>query len=148
MFGSAVFLVDRDRGSYVRAADLYASAFRAAGIDVEHHDYCAASAESLRGRSVVHHTIGPLFRRVEGAVNTAVVFHEWSRYPALWLETLNRFEGIWAPSRHVVDVLLSSGATVPVSCVPPPVPLEDSDVKQSWRSGAAFRFLSVGEPHF
>jgi glycosyltransferase involved in cell wall biosynthesis len=147
-FDSAVFLVDRDRGSYVRAADLYVSAFRAAGIEVESRDYGTRPADSLRGRWVVHHTIGPLFRRVEGAFNTAVVFHEWSRYPGPWLETLNRFETLWAPSRHVSDVLLSSGATTKVRYVPPPVALENSDGKQSWHAKAPFRFLSVGEPHF
>lgn len=147
-FESAVFLVDRDRGSYVRAADLYRAAFRAANIDIETQDYAAARPESLRHRWVLHHTIGPLFRRVEGATNTAVVFHEWSRYPGAWLETLNQFESIWAPSHHVSSLLVSSGATTKVRFVPPPVAHEDTRGKQSWHASAPFRFLSVGESHF
>jgi glycosyltransferase involved in cell wall biosynthesis len=146
-FDSAVFLVDAERGSYIRAADLYESAFRAAGIHVDKKDYATADRESLRRTWVVHHTIGPLFRRVPGAFNTAVVFHEWSRYPRGWMDTLEEFDAIWAPSRHVRDVLVASGATN-VIYLPPPVALEDAPVKQSWQTSRPFRFLSVGEPHF
>jgi glycosyltransferase involved in cell wall biosynthesis len=147
-FESAVFLVDGERGSYARAAELYAAAFRAAGIGVESREYANADAGDLRDRWVVHHTIGPLLRCVDGAFNTAVVFHEWSRYPSGWIETLNGFDAIWAPSRHVRDVLLASGAEPLVSDVPPPVILEDAPVKRSWTTSRPFRFLSVGEPHF
>lgn len=144
----AVFLVDAERGSYRRAADLYRTAFVHAGIAVEWVSYGEASARDLEGQWVVHHTIGPLFQPIAGAVNTAVVFHEWSRYPAGWLETLNRFEALWAPSRHVQQVLVASGATAPVHFVPPPLVDAECTAKATWHAGGPFRLLSVGEPHF
>jgi glycosyltransferase involved in cell wall biosynthesis len=137
-----------ERGSYALAADLYAAAFRHAGIEIELRPYPTVPSSDLEGRWVVHHTIGPLYRYVEGATNTAVVFHEWSRYPAAWGATLNRFDTIWAPSRHVEETLRASGISVPVHYVPPPLSFDEARVSRPWRSPAPFRFLAVGEPHF
>jgi len=145
---AAVFLVDIDRGSYAHAAQLYAAAFREAGIEIELRRYPSEAPRDLSGRWVLHHTIGPLYRRVDGATNTAVVFHEWSRYPALWAETLNRFESIWAPSRHVEETLCASGIRAPIHYVPPPLSFDGTPARRSWESRGPFRFLAVGEPHF
>ena len=145
---AAVFLVDADRGSYAQAAELYAAAFREAGIAIELRRYPAAPPRDLSGRWVLHHTIGPLYRHVEGAANTAVVFHEWSRYPVLWTDTLNRFESIWAPSRHVEETLSASGVSAPIHYVPPPLSFDGTPARRSWEARAPFRFLAVGEPHF
>jgi glycosyltransferase involved in cell wall biosynthesis len=144
----AVFLVDTERGSYERAADLYFDAFHGLGIEVERVPYADAPAQDLRGRWVVHHTIGPLFRPVAGAINTAVVFHEWSRYPSGWIGALNTFDALWAPSRHVERVLTSSGATVPVCYAPPPLAVPQASTRAAWHATGPFRLLSVGEPHF
>ena len=145
---AAVFLVDHERGSYTRAAELYAAAFDAAGLDVEIRNYSAVERGNLAGRWVVHHTIGPLFEYVPGARNTAVVFHEWSRYPSGWLAALNRFESVWAPSRHVEELLLASGLKAPLQYVPPPLAHADTARRSSWQASRPFRFLAVGEPHF
>jgi len=142
-----VFLIDKERGSYKRAAELYAAAFEAAGIPAEMRGYEPATGD-LAGRWVLHHTIGPLFRYVPGARNTAVVFHEWSRYPRVWVETLNRFESIWAPSRHVEEVLRNSGLTSPLHYVPPPLSFGGTARRSSWAVSSPFRFLAVGEAHF
>jgi glycosyltransferase involved in cell wall biosynthesis len=144
----AVFLVDRERGSYARAAELYAAAFAAAGLDVEVRNYAVADSQGLAGRWVVHHTIGPAFECVSGARNTAVVFHEWSRYPASWLAALDRFESVWAPSRHVEELLRASGLSAPLRYVPPPLTHTTNARRSSWRASRPFRFLAVGEPHF
>jgi glycosyltransferase involved in cell wall biosynthesis len=144
----AVFLVDLARGSYAFAADLYAAAFRHAGIAVELRPYATGPARDLVDRWVVHHTIGPLFRYVDGAVNTAVVFHEWSRYPVAWARTLDRFESIWAPSRHVEEALIASGISAPIAYVPPPLSFDATPPYRVRRSSAPFRFLAIGEPHF
>lgn len=144
----AVFLVDHERGSYARAAELYADAFVSAGIGVEARSYSEAGAADLAGRWVVHHTIGPLFQHVAGAQNTAVVFHEWSRYPSSWLATLNGFESVWAPSRHVEELLLASGLSAPLRYVPPPLAHAGTVRRSSWQTSRPFRFLAVGEPHF
>jgi glycosyltransferase involved in cell wall biosynthesis len=145
---AAVFLVDTDRGSYSRAADLYAAAFDAAGIGVDVRPHGGGHRDGLAGRWVVQHTIGPLFEPIAGATNTAVVFHEWSRYPSEWLATLNRFESVWAPSRHVEDVLRRSGLAAPLHYVPPPLSFTGAIQRTSWSAGTPFRLLAVGEPHF
>lgn len=142
-----VFLVDMDRGSYAQAATLYESAFTAAGFIVETRRY-EGTHDDLAGRWVVHHTIGPLFRPVAGARNTAVVFHEWSRYPAGWLATLNRFDSLWAPSRHVETILRESGAAAALHYVPPPLVGAGAAAPSRPAAGRPFRFLAVGEPHF
>jgi glycosyltransferase involved in cell wall biosynthesis len=145
---AAVFLVDHERGSYTRAAELYAAAFDAAGLGVEMRSYSAAESNDLVGRWVVHHTIGPLFQYVPGARNTAVVFHEWSRYPSGWLAALDRFESVWAPSRHVEELLLASGLKAPLHFVAPPLAHAGTLRRSSWQASRPFRFLAVGEPHF
>jgi glycosyltransferase involved in cell wall biosynthesis len=143
-----VFLVDTDRGSYAQAAKLYAAAFRHAGIEIELRPYPTAPPRALDGRWVVHHTIGPLYRYVEGATNTAVVFHEWSRYPAAWAKTLNRFESVWAPSRHVDDTLRASGVIRSIQYVPPPLSFDATPPRRGGVPRTPFRFLAIGEPHF
>lgn len=148
MAGPVTFLVDQARLSYVEAAELYREAFAALGIAVREHPYAPQDHGQMEGTWVIHHTIGPMFHPVPGAHNTAVVFHEWDRYPASWVATLNTFQSIWAPSAHVASTLEVSGVTVPVSLVPPPVAARDIPVKQSYRTSSPFRFLSIGEAHF
>jgi glycosyltransferase involved in cell wall biosynthesis len=145
---AAVFLVDHERGSYTRAAELYAAAFDAAGLGVEMRSYSALDSNDLAGRWVLHHTIGPLFQYVPGARNTAVVFHEWSRYPSGWRAALDQFESVWAPSRHVEELLLASGLKAPLHYVPPPLAHAGTARRSSWQASRPFRFLAVGEPHF
>ena len=145
---AAVFLVDYERGSYGRAAELYATAFDAAGLTVEMRSYSSGDRNDLGGRWVVHHTIGPLFQYVPGARNTAVVFHEWSRYPSRWIAALDRFESVWAPSRHVEELLVASGLKAPLRYVPPPLTQATTARRSSWQTSRPFRFLAVGEPHF
>jgi glycosyltransferase involved in cell wall biosynthesis len=145
---AAVFLVDMERGSYALAADLYAAAFSHAGIGVELRPYPTEPPRDLEGRWVVHHTIGPLYRYVPGSVNTAVVFHEWSRYPAAWTTILNQFESVWAPSGHVEDTLNASGVGAPIRYVPPPLSFDSTPSRRIPAPAAPFRFLAVGEPHF
>lgn len=147
MVQGVVFLVDEDRPSYVEAARLYREAFATAGIPVREFDY-GSGVRSLHGAWVLHHTIGPLLRAVPGAYNTAVVFHEWDRYPAAWVATLNEFQSVWAPSTHVSDTLRASGVIVPMHVVPPPVAADDIPTKRSYRAASPFRFLSIGEAHF
>lgn len=143
------FLVDTDRPSYVEAAALYRESFAALGVGVREERYAAGTGgDSLDGAWVLHHTIGPVFRPVPGARNTAVVFHEWDRYPAAWAATLNTFQSVWAPSSHVASTLKTSGVTVPVDLVPPPVAARLPEMKRSWEPSRSFRFLSIGEPHF
>lgn len=142
-----IFLVDTDRPSYVEAARLYREAFLAAALTVREERY-APSTRTLSGAWVIHHTIGPLLRAVPGAHNTAVVFHEWDRYPRAWVATLNGFQSVWAPSTHVADTLRASGVTAPVHFVPPPVAARPVVVKRSYGSSSPFRFLSIGEAHF
>jgi glycosyltransferase involved in cell wall biosynthesis len=143
---SVTFLVDTDRPSYVEAAELYEEAFAALGLAVRTVDLAARGVSA--GTWVLHHTIGPLFRPLPGAHNTAVVFHEWDRYPAAWVATLNAFQSIWAPSTHVADTLRASGVSVPIRSVPPPVAACRVPVKASWQASTPFRFLSIGEAHF
>lgn len=143
-----VFLVDTERGSYTRAAELYAAAFDELNLPPDVRSYGAGNEGNLDGRWVLHHTIGPLFRHVPGAHNTAVVFHEWSRYPSAWLAALDRFESVWAPSHHVEDILSRSGLTAPLHYVPPPLSFVDTTRRRSWSPSGQFRFLAVGEPHF
>lgn len=144
----AIFLVDRDRPSYVEAAGLYREAFRAADIDVREEPYATADRSGLPGAWVVHHTIGPLLRPIPDALNTAVVFHEWDRYPAPWVATLNTFQSVWAPSSHVASTLRASGVTAPIDLVPPPVAARRMPPKTSWTAPPPFRLLSIGEAHF
>ncbi len=144
----AIFLVDRERPSYVEAASLYREAFRAADIEVREEPYAPAAWGAATGAWILHHTIGPLFQPVAGAHNTAVVFHEWDRYPAPWIETLNTFQSVWAPSTHVASALRASELRVPIHFVPPPVAARSVTAKSSWTSSSPFRFLSIGEAHF
>ncbi len=146
MGAPVTFLVDTDRPSYVEAAELYEHAFAAAGIAVRSIGLGAGNVAP--GGWVLHHTIGPLFRPIAGAHNTAVVFHEWDRYPAAWVATLNTFQSVWAPSTHVAETLAVSGVRVPVHQVPPPVAARRVPVKTSWHVSPPFRFLSIGEAHF
>ncbi|HWB29568.1 MAG TPA: glycosyltransferase [Vicinamibacterales bacterium] len=143
-----IFLIDRDRPSYVEAADLYREAFRAADIDVREEPYAPAACATAPGAWMLHHTIGPLFQPVAGAINTAVVFHEWDRYPAPWVATLNAFQSVWAPSSHVVSTLRASGVTTPIDLVPPPVAARRMPPKTSWTAPPPFRLLAIGDAHF
>jgi glycosyltransferase involved in cell wall biosynthesis len=143
-----IFLVDRDRPSYVEAAELYREAFAEAGIGVLDMPYAAAERGPLPSAWIVHHTIGPLLRPVPDALNTAVVFHEWDRYPAPWVAALNAFQSVWAPSTHVASTLRASGVTTPIDLVPPPVAARRMPPKTSWTAPPPFRLLSIGEAHF
>lgn len=154
MQGPVVFLVDSERNSYAAAGDLYAAAFRHIGLEVITLPYPspeengAMYSGECRNRIVVHHTIGPLFRRIDGALNVAVVFHEWDRYPARWLRVLNSFNQIWAPSEHVRETLERSGLSAPLLLAAPPLDVHPHPEKTTWEVTRPFRFLSVGEAHF
>lgn len=142
-----VFLIDDGLPSYVEAARLYRLGFEAAGLPVQGEPY-APAGRLPSDAWFLHHTIGPRFRPVLGAYNTAVVFHEWDRYPSGWTATLNGFDSVWAPSTFVRETLLASGVTVPVYLVPPPVAAVSVPHKSGADAQRPFRFLSIGEPHF
>ncbi len=151
MFGKyhVDFLVDRHRTSYAVAARHYAVAFRRLGMEVNLISSQEASQAESRGRLLVHHTIGPLLRPIPSAVNVAVIFHEWSRYPQSWLETLADFHAVWAPTQHVFETLHRSGLKRGLRLVPPPLDTEEIPLKDRWDAGPEpFRFFSVGQPHF
>lgn len=144
-----VFLVDADLPSYVEAADWYRQAFEAAGLRVEQRPYTPWEQRWTGDEWVVHHTIAPRLRRVPDVHNTAVLFHEWDRFPPAWVATLDTFDSVWAPSAHVASTLRASGVRAPVALVPPPAAARlDVPAKRSWTIGAPARFLSVGQAHF
>jgi glycosyltransferase involved in cell wall biosynthesis len=150
----AVVLTDVARLSYQIIGRLMCLSLQAAGIravelplpqDESQRRTCRIA---LRGAVVFHNTIGPLLTPVPGVVNVALPLHEWSRYPAAWIERLHRFDAVWTASRFVARTLRASGLRTPLTFVPPALDLEMPTRKRSRRAGQPFRFLSCGEPHF
>jgi glycosyltransferase involved in cell wall biosynthesis len=150
----AVILSEPHRQSYRIIARHYVRSMRAARIDASElvvgfdRAERRRAARGLAGAVAFHNTIGPLFEPLPGVVNVALLEHEWSRYPAAWVDRLNRFDAVWTTTRFVRRVLRSSGVTVPVSVVPPALDLEPPAPKHSWVAARPFRFLTCGEPHF
>jgi len=150
----AIILNDPDRQSYQIIGAHFRRTFEAAGIEVAEWplplDRAARrrAAREAAGAVVFHNTIGPLFEPLPGVVNVALPLHEWSRYPAGWIERLNRFDAVWASSRFVARVLRMSGLKAPLSWVPPALDLELPPPKRSWAATRPFRFLACGEAHF
>jgi len=135
--------------SYGTIGALYAQTFAAMGLPSRSAEYpTVGKARAPRGSVVLHNTLGFRFQPVAGAVNIAVPFHEWSRYPAEWAERLNGFDQVWAASESLAAVLKKSGVTTSVKFVPPALTLRPPARKKTWRTRGPFRFLFVGEPHF
>ncbi len=110
--------------SYGTIGELYRATFERMGLPCELRPYPLASRpRAPRGSIVLHNTLGFRFTPVPGAVNIAVPFHEWSRYPSAWAERLNRFDAVWAASHHVARLLLASGVRTPVRFLPPALDL-------------------------
>lgn len=148
MPGALVILCDPTVASYGTISALYVDTFRAMGLPCQVRPYPAAPPRVPRGTLVLHCTLGPRFAPVPGAVNIAVPFHEWSRYPSPWALRLNAFEEVWAASAHLASLLRASGVTVPVRFAPPALDLRPPAAKRAWAPHRPFRFLFVGEPHF
>ncbi|MGK7345103.1 MAG: glycosyltransferase [Candidatus Nitrospinota bacterium M3_3B_026] len=150
----AALFTDSGIASYAAIGRLYRQTLEAAGATVSEMEAPvsaeeAAAAEKLASGGVaLSNTIGPRFSPLVGAYNVALVAHEWSAYPGAWVERLNRFDEVWVTSDHVHDILLRSGLKAPVFKLPPALDIDELPRKESWASSGAFRFLSVGEPHF
>jgi glycosyltransferase involved in cell wall biosynthesis len=135
--------------SYGTIGVLYRDTFERLGLPCEMRPYpLTERPRAPRGSIVLHATLGFRFTPVPGAVNIAVPFHEWSRYPAEWGERMSGFDAVWAASRHIAEVLQRSGVGVPLRFAPPALDLTPPPRKRSWRGHRPFRFLFIGEPHF
>jgi len=150
----AIILNDPNRQSYQIIGGHFRRTFEAAGIDVTEwplplgRDARRRTARAASGAVVFHNTIGPLFEPLPGVINVALPLHEWSRYPASWIERLNRFDAVWTSSRFVARVMRASGLKAPLAWVPPALDLELPPPKRSWVVAGPFRFLACGEAHF
>ena len=144
-----VILNESTVASYGTIGRLYAMTLTRMGISCVSAPYPLASPpRAPRGALVLHNTLGFRFTPIRGAINIAVPFHEWSRYPEAWSERLNRFDAVWAASRHIRDLLVRSGVTVPIAFAPPALDLERRPPARRPGPHRPFRFLFVGEPHF
>jgi glycosyltransferase involved in cell wall biosynthesis len=148
-----LLLTEKKLGSYSRIGDLYCKSFESADIEIKQIDYDLLSepgAEAIweEGDIVLHNTIGPNFRPVKGAVNVAILHHEWSRYPKRWIENLELFNRVWVTSAHMEKILHDSGFTGRAESLPPALDLDPVTKKENWKSNNPFRFLSLGEAHF
>lgn len=149
MTGPIVILSEPSVASYGTIGALYHDTFRAMGVRSTLGVYPEARLpRASRGAVVLHNTLGFRFSPLPGAINVAVPFHEWSRYPAEWVARLNRFDEVWAASAYLAGVLRRSGVTVPVRFAPPALDLHPPRPKRAWSAHRPFRFLFVGEPHF
>jgi glycosyltransferase involved in cell wall biosynthesis len=152
--GHVVLFVDFQRGSYAAIGHLYTLAFQKLGLHVETvqtpetKDERIAAEREYRGCIVFHHTLGRSFRPIPEAINIALPYHEWSRYPAPWCALLNSFDAIWVPSRHLEQLLKKSGVHAPVLMAPPALTLENIPEKTQWEAQQPFQFFYCGEPHF
>ena len=144
-----VLLTDYEHPSYVIIGRLFRLTLESAGFTVMEKPADAIAGGSVaNGQWVLSNTIGPMFNPVPGAVNVALPAHEWSRYPADWVEKLNRFDEIWVASGHEREVLSNSGVTTPVELMAPGLDFDPVPLKNDWDSGGPFRFLSCGAGHF
>jgi glycosyltransferase involved in cell wall biosynthesis len=150
---SVVILAEEQRSSYAILAQHYAKTLQAGGLRAEVQPLPRTTAErrllvEAGGRIFLQCTIGPLFEPVPGATNVALPLHEWSRYPAGWVQRLEAFDAVWACSRFVGRVLRASGLRAPLAFVPPALDLEATPAKTRWAARRPFRLLSCGEAHF
>ena len=144
-----VILTESTVASYGVIGTLYQETFRAMGIDSTLLPYPTDRAPRVpRGAIVLHNTLGFRFAPVAGAINVAVPYHEWSRYPPEWSARLSGFDDVWAASTYLETVLRKSGVTSPVRFAPPALDLRPPRAKSSWKPHRPFRFLFVGAPHF
>lgn len=144
-----VILSEPTVSSYGVVGRLYHDTLTAMGVSSTLSPYPVDQPPQVpRGALVLHNTLGFRFAPAPGAVNIAVPFHEWSRYPAAWVERLNGFDAVWAASHHIARVMRQSGVTVPVRFMPPALDLHPPPIKRSWSVEGPFRMLFVGEPHF
>jgi glycosyltransferase involved in cell wall biosynthesis len=147
-------LTDFARGSYEVIGRLYQLTFEGAGVAVTQEPIPASAeerekaAERLAGKIVLHNTIGPLFHPLPRSFNIALPHHEWSRYPKGWVDTLNRFDEVWATSDFVMEIMRESGVKPPILFMPPALDADAVPQKTEWEAGAPFRFYSCGEAHF
>lgn len=147
-------LTDFARGSYEVIGRLYRLTFAGAKVPVTEEPLPSTAeerektAERLAGATVLHNTIGPLFQPLPRSFNIALPHHEWSRYPKGWVDTLNRFDEVWATSDFVVDVMRDSGVTAPILFMPPALDADAIPQKTDWEARAPFSFYSCGEAHF
>ena len=77
----------------------------------------------------IHVTVGPRFEPLSNLKNIAVVHHEWSRYPAKWVERLDTFDEVWVTSDHTGEVLHASGLRGVAAFVPPALDVDPPDPK-------------------
>lgn len=144
-----VILNESTVASYGTIGHLYEMTLRRMGMLCASAPYpLAAPPRVTPGAIVLHNTLGFRFTPIRGAINIAVPFHEWSRYPEAWRDRLNRFDAVWAASLHIRDLLIRSGVTIPIHFAPPALDLETTPPAPRPESHRPFRFLFVGEPHF
>lgn len=147
-------LTDFARGSYEVIGRLYRLTFSGAGVPVVEEpipvnaEEWKKAAGRLAGKIVLHNTIGPLFHPLPQSFNIALPHHEWSRYPKGWVDTLNRFDEVWATSDFVMEIMRDSGVKAPTMFMPPALDADAIPQKTEWEAGAPFRFYSCGEAHF
>lgn len=147
-------LTDFARGSYEVIGRLYRLTLAGSGVPVAEEPIPASVEERenaearLEGKILLHNTIGPLFHPLRKSFNIALPHHEWSRYPKGWVDTLNRFDEVWATSDFVVSVMRDSGVKTPILFMPPALDADAVPRKTDWEAGAPFRFHSCGEAHF
>lgn len=144
-----IILTESSVASYGVIGRLYQETFRAMGIESTLAPYPTdGPPQAPRHAIVLHNTLGFRFAPVAGAVNVAVPFHEWSRYPPEWSARLSRFDEVWAASPYLATVLRKSGVTASVRFAPPALDLHAPRSKTTWTPHRPFRFLFVGAPHF
>jgi glycosyltransferase involved in cell wall biosynthesis len=135
--------------SYGTIGTLYRETFRAMGLPCTLRHYPTTGAVTApSGAIVLHNTLGFRLAPARNAVNIAVPFHEWDRYPAAWASRLNAFDEVWASSEALAAVLRRSGVTAHIRFAPPAIDLIPPRRKVAWSPHKSFRFLFVGEPHF
>lgn len=135
--------------SYATIGELYRATFVRMGAPCELRPYPLSEApRAPRGSVVLHNTLGFRLAPIPGALNIAVPFHEWSRYPAAWSDRLNGFAEVWAASHHIAELLRASEVRVPIRFLPPALDMTPPPPKRDWAAHRPFRFLFVGEPHF
>ena len=127
-------------------AKLYAQSLAAVGQPVTVREF----GGGVPGDATVaiHVTVGPRFEPISNLTNIAIVHHEWSRYPAKWVESLDTFDEVWVTSDHTGEVLHASGLHGVAAFVPPALDVEPPDSKTTWEAHHPFRFIACGEAHF
>jgi len=145
---SVLILNDPVLASHDVIARLYAESIAAVGQPVTVESFGNGGTKPGDARVALHVTVGPRFDRLPGMRNVAVVHHEWSRYPARWVERLEAFDEVWVTSDHTADVLQASGLGAVAAFVPPALDIEPRAPKTTWEAHRPFRFVACGEAHF